>query len=39
MNKEAAGKGVMVVTNDEIHAARKVTKTNTTAVDTSFQKE
>ena len=34
MNKEAAGKGVMVVMNDEIHAAREVTKTNTTAVDT-----
>ena len=34
MNKEAVGKGVMVVMNDEIHAAREVTKTNTTAVDT-----
>lgn len=34
MNKEAAGKGVMVVMNDEIHAAREVTKTNTTSVDT-----
>ena len=34
MNKEATGKGVMVVMNDEIHAAREVTKTNTTAVDT-----
>ncbi|WP_299030503.1 type II asparaginase [uncultured Campylobacter sp.] len=34
MNKEAAGKGVMVVMNDEIHAAREVTKSNTTAVDT-----
>ena len=34
MNKEAAGKGVMVVMNDEIHAAREVTKTNTTVVDT-----
>lgn len=34
MSKEAAGKGVMVVMNDEIHAAREVTKTNTTAVDT-----
>ena len=34
MNKEAAGKGVMVVMNDEIHAAREVTKPNTTAVDT-----
>ncbi len=34
MNKEAVGKGVMVVMNDEIHAAREVTKTSTTAVDT-----
>ena len=34
ISKEAAGKGVMVVMNDEIHAAREVTKTNTTAVDT-----
>ena len=34
MNKEAVGKGVMVVMNDEIHAAREVTKTNTTAGDT-----
>ena len=34
MSKEAVGKGVMVVMNDEIHAAREVTKTNTTAVDT-----
>ena len=34
INKEAVGKGVMVVMNDEIHAAREVTKTNTTAVDT-----
>ena len=34
INKEAVGKGVMVVRNDEIHAAREVTKTNTTAVDT-----
>ena len=34
MSKEAAGKGVMVVMNDEIHAAREVTKTNTPAVDT-----
>ena len=34
MSKEAAGKGVVVVMNDEIHAAREVTKTNTTAVDT-----
>ncbi len=34
VSQEAAGKGVMVVMNDEIHAAREVTKTNTTAVDT-----
>lgn len=34
ISKEAAGKGVMVVMNDEIHAAREVTKSNTTAVDT-----
>jgi len=34
ISKEAAGKGVVVVMNDEIHAAREVTKTNTTAVDT-----
>ena len=34
MCKKAVGKGVMVVMNDEIHAAREVTKTNTTAVDT-----
>ena len=34
MSKEAKGKGVVVVMNDEIHAAREVTKTNTTAVDT-----
>ena len=34
MSKEAAGKGVMVVMNDEIHAAREVTKSDTTAVDT-----
>lgn len=34
MSKEAAGKGVVVVMNDEIHAAREVTKSNTTAVDT-----
>ena len=33
MNKEAVGKGVMVVMNDEIHAAREVTKSDTTAVD------
>ena len=31
---EAAGKGVLVVMNDEIHAARYVTKTHTTNVDT-----
>lgn len=34
MDKEAVGKGVLVVMNDEIHAAREVTKTNTTAVNT-----
>jgi L-asparaginase type II len=31
---EARGKGVLVVMNDEINAARDVTKTNTTRVDT-----
>jgi L-asparaginase len=30
----ARGRGVLVVLNDEIHAARNVTKTNTTSVDT-----
>ncbi len=30
----AKGRGVLVVLNDEIHAARNVTKTNTTSVDT-----
>ncbi|MDA3053654.1 type II asparaginase [Campylobacter sp. JMF_01 NE2] len=34
INPSAREKGVMVVMNDEIHAAREVTKTNTTAVDT-----
>ncbi|CZE49922.1 type II asparaginase [Campylobacter geochelonis] len=34
MSKDSVGKGVMVVMNDEIHAAREVTKTNTTSVDT-----
>ncbi|ANE35928.1 asparaginase II [Campylobacter iguaniorum] len=34
VSKEAVSKGVLVVMNDEIHAAREVTKTNTTAVDT-----
>lgn len=34
IDKASAGKGVMVVMNDEIHAAREVTKTATTAVDT-----
>ena len=34
MSKEAVGKGVVVVMNDEIHAAREVTKSDTTAVDT-----
>ncbi|MFL6676386.1 MAG: type II asparaginase [Massilia sp.] len=31
---DAAGKGVLVVMNDQIHAAREVTKTNTTTPDT-----
>lgn len=31
---EAAGKGVMVALNDQIHAARDVTKTNTSTLDT-----
>lgn len=31
-NKETAGKGVVVVMNDEIHSAREVTKINTTSV-------
>ena len=34
VSQEAAGKGVVVVMNDEIHAAREVTKSDTTAVDT-----
>ncbi|QOQ87871.1 type II asparaginase [Campylobacter corcagiensis] len=34
MDKASAGKGVLVVMNDKIHAAREVTKTATTAVDT-----
>ena len=34
ISKEAVGKGVVVVMNDEIHAAREVTKSDTTAVDT-----
>jgi L-asparaginase len=33
-NKEAAGKGVLVVINDWIHGARSLTKTSTTAVQT-----
>ena len=33
-SKEAVGKGVLVVMNDQIHAARDVTKTNTSTVDT-----
>jgi len=31
---KASGRGVLVVINDKIHAARNVTKTNTTAVET-----
>jgi L-asparaginase/glutamin-(asparagin-)ase len=31
---EAAGKGVLVAMNDQIHAARDVSKTNTTTLDT-----
>ena len=31
-NKETAGKGVVVVMNDEIHSAREVTKVNTSSV-------
>ncbi|WP_297965394.1 type II asparaginase [uncultured Campylobacter sp.] len=34
VSQEAVGKGVVVVMNDEIHAAREVTKSDTTAVDT-----
>lgn len=34
ISKDAVGKGVMVTMNDEIHAAREVTKTHTTGVDT-----
>ncbi|MDR1975455.1 MAG: type II asparaginase [Campylobacteraceae bacterium] len=34
INKESAGKGVLVVMNDEIHSARDVTKTITTSVQT-----
>src|SRR5437773_7023029 len=33
-NKEAAGRGVMVVVNDWIHGASSLTKTSTTAVQT-----
>ena len=33
-NKEAAGKGVLVVVNDWIHGARSLTKTSTTAIQT-----
>ena len=33
-SKESAGNGVLVVLNDEINAAREVTKTNTSSVDT-----
>ncbi len=34
INKESTGKGVLVAMNEEIHAAREVTKTVTTSVDT-----
>ncbi|MDR2790474.1 MAG: type II asparaginase [Campylobacteraceae bacterium] len=34
VNKESAGKGVLVVMNDEIHSARDATKTITTSVQT-----
>lgn len=34
VDPESAGKGVLVVLNDEIHAARDVTKSNTTNCDT-----
>jgi L-asparaginase len=33
-NEGATGRGVLVVLNDEIHAARNVTKTNTTSLQT-----
>ncbi|TFW30874.1 type II asparaginase [Massilia horti] len=33
-SQDAVGKGVLVVLNDQIHAAREVTKTNTTTPDT-----
>ncbi len=33
-NKDAWGRGVMVVANDRIHSAREVVKTSTTAVET-----
>lgn len=34
INKDSYNKGVLVAMNDEIHAAREITKTNTTGVDT-----
>lgn len=34
ISKDSVGKGVLVTMNDEIHSAREVTKTSTTAVDT-----
>ncbi|PSM51648.1 asparaginase II [Campylobacter blaseri] len=34
IDKQSKGKGVVVVMNDEIHAAREVTKTHTSGVDT-----
>jgi L-asparaginase len=33
-NKDAAGRGVLVVVNDWIHGAASLTKTSTTAVQT-----
>ncbi|MDR3415301.1 MAG: type II asparaginase [Nevskia sp.] len=38
-SKEAIGKGVMVLLNDEIHAARDVTKNNTYRVDTFVSRD
>jgi len=38
-NKDAAGKGVLVLLNDTIHSARFVTKNNTTRVETFVSRE